>query len=401
MRKKYIIILIFVHIFVMLGLLITVILSGRDYDTLLLMDDGYYEMAENIVKGELKSNFYGFGYSFILTVLNIFPKFFHPFVRLFISIMFTSGTILLIFRIFRDYFTDKEIFIGGLFFVINPLYVHWMFKSRVETPLVLLLGLIILYAQYFLIRKKYRYLLITSLFLAISVFTKPVFMLLPFFVVFLSLCRKSKGILILGIILMVFSMTSFFVTKRLIRPRGGREYYGVYSIVGSAFYVDAIIRNHDFRTQYMNINDEHGNSIRNPRLVPGDEWIANFERRYKNNNAILMSLRLAYEKPGMVIQQLIANPFLVFSLSSTEVETFSHLITNFCIMILAIYGIVRIKNKSDILYTHLAAVFSVYVLLILVHSRGPYFIPIIPYLFVFAGKPVNNLISAIGSKIGK
>lgn len=395
MRKKYILILIFVHIFVMLGLLITVILSGKDYDTLLLMDDGYYEMAGNITKGKLDSNFYGFGYPFVLTILYLFPRFLHPFVRLLISMTLTSGTILLLFKIFSNYFTDREIFVGALFFVVNPLYVHWMFKSRVEAPLVLLLGLIILYSQYFLSKEKYRHLLIAAVFSAISVFTKPVFMLQPFIVGFLSLILRSKRIFILSIAIMIVCLLSFYGTKRLIRPRGDREYYGIYSIVGSAFYVDAIIRNQDFRTQYMFVTDENGNSIRNPRLVPGDEWMVDYERKYKNLNPILMSVKLAYEKPNMVIQQLIANLFLAFSLSGTEVETIFHLIINFCLMILSIFGIVRIKNKSDILYTHLAMVFSVYVLLILVHSRGSYFIPMIPYLFTFAGKPLNHIISAL------
>ena len=397
-KKKYLLTLILIFTLINLGLLATVVILGMDYRELLLMDDGYYEMAGNIVKGKFQSDFYGFGYPLILTVLYLFPKFLHPFLRLFISMLFTLGTILFVFKIFENYFEIKEIFWGCVAFIVNPLYVHWMFKSRVDAPLVLLLGLIIFCSQRYFSQKKIQYIVSASFFLAISVFTKPVFMLLPFFVVFLSLFLKSKRVFILGITLMLFSMMSFLATKRLIHTSGGREYYEVYSIVGSAFYVDAIIRDQDFRTQYMYIKDENGNSIRNPHLVPGDEWIADYEKKYKNRNAILMSLRLAYEKPGMVIQQLIVNPFLAFSLSSTEVETFFHLIINSCLLILAINGIARIKDKSDILYTHLAMVLSVYALLILVHSRGPYFIPIIPYLFTFAGKPLNHLVQRLKGK---
>jgi hypothetical protein len=210
---------------------------------------------------------------------------------------------------------------------------------------------------------------------------------------------RSKRVFVLSITLVVISVATFLGTRELVNnPQKDVEYYQVPSIVGSAFYVDAIIRNRDFKTQYMYIENEEGDTIRNPKLAPADEWMMNYEKKYGNDSSVMMSLRLATEKPGMVIQQLIVNPFLAFSLSSTESETFLHLVVNLFSMILAIYGITKVGGKSGILYVHLAIVFSVYALLVLIHSRGPYFLPIIPYLFVFAGKPIRRILSVIQFK---
>ena len=398
-RNKYIAILISAHVLIMLALLVIVILLGVDFHKLLLRDDGYYDTAGLLVKGQPPNSLYGLGYPCLLTVLYLFPVFMHPFLRLLISVLFTCGAIVIVFKIFEKYFTHKEIFWGGLVLVLNPLYLHWMFRSRVEAPLVLLLGLIIFYSQRYLHERRFFDLLFALAFMAISIFTKPVFMLIPFFLACLSLILRSNRVLILSITLAVVSVVAFVGTKKLVDNRQKDvDYYQVPSIVGSAFYVDAIVRNRDFKTQYMYIENEQGDTIRNPRLTPGDDWMMNYEKKYGNRNPIMMSLRFATEKPGMVIQQLIVNPFLAFSLSSTESETFLHLVVNLCLMILAILNIAKIRCKSRVLYVHLAIVFSLYALLVLIHSRGPYFLPIIPYLFVFTGRPLRSMVSVIQSK---
>jgi len=348
-KNKYLVILISMHLLIMLTLLAIIISLGVDYHKLLLMDDGYYDTAGLLVKGEGPNSLYGLGYPTLLTALYLFPVFVHPFLRLLISVLFTCGTIAIVFKIFENYLTPKEIFWGGIFLVLNPLYIHWMFRSRPEAPLVLLLGLIIFYSQRFLQDKRFFNLLLASVFLAIGIFTKPVFMLAPFFLVCLSLILKSKRVFVLSITLIVVSVVAFLGTKKLVNNRQkDAEYYQVPSIVGSAFYVDAIVRNRDFKTQYMYIENEEGDTIRNPRLAPGDEWVMNYEKKYGNRSSIMMGLRLASEKPGMVIQQFIANPFMAFSLSSTEYETFLHLVVNLCSMILAIIGIAKVGDKSGI-----------------------------------------------------
>ena len=401
-RTRYIIALILIHTLVMLGILTVVIILGVDYHELLLLDDGYYAMAGDIVKGKLNSDFYGFGYSCVLTWLFMFPQPFHPFLRLLTSILFTCGTILLVYRIFSNYFKNNEIFWGVLISISNPLYVHWMFKSRVEAPLVFLLGLVILFSQNYLRERKYHHLLFASLFLAISVATKPVLMLIPYSLLIVSLLLKSKRIFILAIVFAVVSIGAFWGTKRLIKgSTSGREYYKVYSIVNSAFYVDAIIRYRDFKTQYLHVEDEYGNMIRNPHYVNGDKWVKEYEERYKSLSPVLMSLRFIYEKPGLVLQLLFANTFLVFSLSSSEFETLMHFVVNCTIIIFAIYGMVKVKNKSGAFFIHLAILLAIYALLVLIHSRGPYFTPIIPYLFAFAGRPLNNFVSLITAAVRK
>ena len=198
-RSRYILTLILIHTIIILGILVYVIASGADYHKILLIDDGYYKSAGEIVRGESLSTWFGLGWPLMLTVVYLFPVSLHPFLRLLISLLFTYGTIVLVFKIFKHYFTDKEIFLGGLFFVANPLYVHWMFKSRIEAPLILLLGLIIFCSQLYLLESKIRYPLLASLFLAISVFTKPVFMLISLFVavisyIILSMIRSSPTI---------------------------------------------------------------------------------------------------------------------------------------------------------------------------------------------------------------
>jgi hypothetical protein len=275
-----------------------------------------------------------------------------------------------------------------------------MFKSRVEAPLVLLLGVLILASQRFVLLRKIRYLVVSALFMAFCVFTKPVVMLIPGFVSLAAPIMKSKRVLLLGMILGISSVLTFAGTRYLINLSGrDRDYYAIHGVVGSAFYVDAIVRNKDFKSQYMFVKDDNGDKIRNPVLAPGDQWIADYQRRYGNNSEVLMSVRFVYEKPWMFAQQLFFNPFLAFSLSCTKRETFMHFVINLSLMVLAVMGIRGISDKNDLLYIHLVIVFSVYFLLILVHSRGPYFIPLVPYLFVFAGKPILSLYTRIKSVI--
>jgi hypothetical protein len=200
----------------------------------------------------------------------------------------------------------------------------------------------------------------------------------------------------LSLLLVFVSIGSFYGSKKIVHnPERKNDYYQVYSIVNSAFYVDAVVRNLDFRTQYMNIRDDNGEYIRNPRLMPGDEWKEQHQQKYGNQNPVLMSLRLAYEKPLLVLQQMVFNPFFAFCLSSTEGQTLFHFVVNFSLLLLALLGIVKIGDKSLALSMHLCIVLSVYVVLIMIHSRAPYFLPVIPYLLVFSGKPINRNLSQL------
>jgi|GEM_PF-5975329 len=400
LRRRMIVGLIVIHTVVILGLLCIVISVGKCYEKILLTDDGYYKAAGYIVNGINPNTMYGLGYPMILTILHIFPEGWQPFIRVLISLIFTSITVVLLFRIFGNYFTDKEIFLGGLVFVLNPLYVHWMFKSRVEAPLVLLLGIIIMSYQGYLRENKPKYIVYLCIAMAYSIFTKPVFMLVPFFALLLAVLAKRPKLISLSLICAFISIVTFQFAKNVPHKRpSGRNYYRIYSIVSSSFYVNAIIRNCDFKTQPMFIEDEKGSLVRNPRLVPGDKWKEYYKSKYKNDNAILVSLRFAYEQPGLVIQQLLVNPFLVLSLSHTEYETLFHFIANLFFLALAIYGVAKVTSKSITLYVHLVIVFAVYLVLVLVHSRSPYFIPIIPYLFVFAGRPISTLVRKTKARI--
>ena len=88
-KNKYIIIPILINILILLGLLAVVIISGADYHKILLMGDSYYDIAKDFFYGDtLLHKFRGPILPLIYSILFVFPQSIHPFVRLFISMIF-------------------------------------------------------------------------------------------------------------------------------------------------------------------------------------------------------------------------------------------------------------------------------------------------------------------------
>lgn len=395
-ERKIFWILSVIHITVMIALLIGVVLSGMDYNNLLLIDDGYYDIAGRIVDGRWEENWVGLGYPLILTILYILPVFLHPFIRLGISILITIFTLKVLFKITDLYnFSIKEKFWGGLIFILNPLYLHWMFKSRVEAPLVLFLGLFILYSLLYYRSLEIKHLLLAMLFMVLGIFTKPIFMLAPTLIIVSFIFIKKRGIFYLGFAAFIISISSFYAMKNISdnsELEDNDQYYQVPSIVSTSFYVNSILSNRDFKSQYRFI-EKDSLIVRNTRFIVLDRYYETYEEKYGNLEPIKMSIRFIADRPGMVLKAVLANVFFAYSLSGSELETLGHFLINTIFILIAFLGLLRVKEShKHELFIQLSIIISIWLLLVLVHSRAPYFIPIIPYLFVFGGIKVNSII---------
>ena len=79
-KNKYLYLVIIIHVFIILGLLVFIVISGLPYYEFMLRGDSYYEIAEKFVHGgTLLHTFRGPIVPAIYSILFIFPCFSHHF----------------------------------------------------------------------------------------------------------------------------------------------------------------------------------------------------------------------------------------------------------------------------------------------------------------------------------
>lgn len=400
-KNKTIFLLLVIHAIVILLILTGLILTGIDYKELILRDDGYYNIAKNFVHGD-SSLFHKFReplLPLIFSILFIFPDSLHPFIRLLITLIFSLGVIIITYKITKDYLKIKQFFWGSLLFILNPVYIHWTFKSAPEIYLCFLLGLFIYNILRYIKTKKIGYILCALLSFFLSFFIKPVFLFIPILMfIFGLIFIKSKKIIIVSIICLILGFVGYKTQDRITKinyglniPKIERKYDYVHKVflISQSYWTDYVVKTKQLRFSFINkytIAYKDDKSLE--EYTKG--WIDDFYKKYPDKGLIFMNLYFIYKEPLLVLQKLILSPFFYFSMSSRTYETFIKLFVSIVSLILSIIGIKKIFNvikwqgRKEILL--ILSIVLGYIILHLVsgcHNR--YSLPVLPYLYVWGG----------------
>ncbi len=390
-----------IHLFTILGLLVFFIISGAPYQEFTLRGDSYYEIAEKYVQGStIWHKFRGPIVPAVYTILFIFPKSMHPFLRLIISLIFSIGVILILHRITKDYISEKQFFAGALIFVCNPVYNHWMFRPYPEIFLAFFLGLFILFiVKYF---KTYRinYLIYSSIILFISFFIKPVFLFIPIFLLLASLLIKSRKLVISSLILVIIVLVAFIaqdeLTKRrydpnLSRFERKREYQHKVLLITTSYWTDYVLKTKQFYKPTLEgyrIDYKDGKSL----VEYKDDWIRAYFQKYPNSNLVFMNLYFIHNEPWLVLQKLLMSPLFYFAISARTSETFIKLGFSVFSLILSVIGLKTLLKNSEYkkeIIIIISIVVGFIALHLVTHAMNRYSFPILPYLYIWGGIPLS------------
>lgn len=410
-KNKILITLILLHVFIIIvGVLSIIILPGWDYNDILLRDDGYYDIAKGFVNGgSLLHRSVGPVLPLIFSVIHIFPPFLHPFIRLLIALSFSIGTIIILYNITKDYITEKQFFWGSLFFIFNPIYNHFILKSTPEIYLAFCLGLFI-----FLLLKYYKtgtikYLMYSMFIFILSVLLKPVFLLIPFLLLFSTIFTKSKKVLFTSIIFIFLSISGYLLFDKItdvkyennIEKTLKNPYDVARLFITDTFWTDYVIKTKRFHNGNIKRyqpnshkkNYNFGGSI--DEMKTATKWMKNFFNKYPNRNSLFMILYFIYDKPFLVLQKLLVSPILFFSMSSRPVETCIMLIVSGFSIFFSILGIRTIMKNSKIkkeILLIISTIIGFSSIFFISISYVRYSLPILPFLYVWSGIPISNKI---------
>lgn len=404
-KNKTIFLLFSIHGIVMLCIMAGLMLAGVDYKELLIRDDGYYNIAKGFIHGDasLFHRFRGPLLPLLFSSMFIFPEALHPFIRLIITLLTSLGIIIILYEITKNYLNTKQFFWGSLLFILNPVYIHWTFKSAPEIYLCFLLGLFIYFILQYYETSKMKYILYGLLVYFLSFFIKPVFLFIPIFMFIFGLLAKSKNIVIVSVIFCVIGIGGYKIQGNITAinynenipksERGCDIIYKTY-LISESFLTDYMIKTKQFRFQFIN---EYTIPYKdNKSYVEYTKyWIEQFYNKYPNNGLVFMNLYFIYTEPLLVLQKLAVSPFLYFSMSSRTYETFVKLFISIIFIILSIIGVKKIfvatkpQEHKEILLI-LSIVLGYIALHLVSGSHNRYSLPILPYLYVWGGAVFNK-----------
>jgi hypothetical protein len=414
-EKKFLFIIISLHVFIIiLGLLSIIILSGKDYNNILLMDDGYYYFANRFITGgSLFHNPIGPGLPLIYSAIFAFPRFLHPFIRLLISLSFSIGTLIILWHITKDYISGTQFFWGSLLVIFNPIYNHWILKSSPEIDLAFFLGLLILLLLKYYKTGAVKYFIYSIFVFFLSIFLKPIFLLIPFLLLLSTIFTKSKKIFVVSIMFILFSFGGYTIFYKITYKTDAQYVgnikkrvlpYGSTELIWAAFLTDYIIKTRrlhkgtivKYKTNpYTKKSDIYnfGGYFYDVYNKTARIWVENFFKKYPDSSVLFMNFYFIYNKPLLVLQKLVVSPILFFSLTSRPAETCIMLTVSFFSLLFSILGIrtrlkiAKLKNEIILICFIIIGFSSLY---FISHSIGRYSLPILPYLYVWGGIPISK-----------
>ena len=413
MKNRYVLIPILINIAILLILLAVVIASGASYQNMLLRADSYYTIADEFAHGgSLLHKFRGPVLPLVFSMLFIFPYGMHPFIRLLLSIIVSAGTITVLYNLTKKYITGREFLFGSLIFIFNPVYVHWTFRPFPEIYLALVLGIFIFSVIRYYRESHIGYLCIAVLSFILSFFIKPVFVFIPFFLLFAALLIKSKKIAAVSVLLLILGILTYVAqdefTKVGYEADASRidktyEYAHKTLLISESYWVDYVVRTRQLfkpTLEEYQIEYKDGKSFQEY----AQDWFRDFYQKYPKANYISMNLYFIYKEPFLFLQKLILSPFFFFSMSARTSETIMKLAVSILSVILAIIGLNAALRMSKYKKEIILIVFVLigYASLHLVtHAMNRYSLPILPYLYVWGGIPLVKSIDWVLSFVKK
>lgn len=387
------------HSFFLILLIIFVKLIFHVPDYFFLKDDWAYVVGKDFFEGRA-SLFHQSGppgFPALLSLFNFLPVFIHPYLRILISEILTLLNIYLAYKIFSNILPREAIFWGLIIALFNPLYLWWAcLKTGGEIFIVTFLGLVI-FASFKLINHRlWFHSSILLIVILISLFVKPVLFLIPFFLAIYFLLYRKYKIVIASTLIFLISLFSMNIVMEVSKPLKGLSYGVINFMVDPIFtkvllntgklgyYADGIIqedqKSDNFGYEFSQLKNKY-------------ESIDNTD----STNQIMIDF--IKHNIGTVLLSKLLNPLYFISLSNTTVTTISLFLINVSILFLSALNIKRLKRYYPQQITLLIFIFlGYYFVYFLVHALARYSIPILFYISVFCGRSINNWISKVRLK---
>jgi len=405
--RKYITVLIIIHVAVMLSLLLVAVNFGpsvetvkKDAKTLLLTDDGYYRLAGEFVGGgSLLHNRIGPGIPLIYSTIYLFPERYHSYVRLGLAVLFNIGTIMILWMISRNFLSIKEYFVGSLFIILNPVFMHWTFKSAPDSYLAFFIVLF----TFFLLRSydkdhPYMNFFIASVILLCSIFIRPSVLLIPPVLILFGIFMRNKKLLshaflLFGVCIIGFSINAKICSANYENKAVGYT-TGVGSFIRNTYLLDNIIRTGRFDKGLKENPDVNVQVLANNMY---DAWEENYFKDNPKSGGIRTLANFIIDNPGLVLRKIYLNPVFVFTLAARQAESYFNLFVTIISLVFTFLGIHY--TTKDTKFWIIAGIIVGYLLLfIIVHAYCRYSVGVLPLLYVFAGKGLLETVESIRKK---
>jgi 4-amino-4-deoxy-L-arabinose transferase-like glycosyltransferase len=395
--KRYISILVIIHIAIMLSLLLVAANFGpstktveRDVRTLLLVDDGYYRLAGEFVDGgSLLHNRIGPGVPLIYSTIYLFPERYHPYVRLALAVLFNIGTIIVLWLISRNFLSAKEYFVGSLFVILNPVFIHWTFKSTPDSYLAFFVALF----AFFLLRSydnKHDYMnfFFASVILLCSIFIRPSVLFIPPALILVGIFMRNKKLLIHAFLLLCVCIIGFSINGKICSANYENKAVGyttgVSSFMHNAYLLDTIVRTGKIEKGLKN-NKTSRMNIQQRANFENKKWQDDYLKKHPDAGSLQVLWAFTIDNPTLVLRKLYLNPIFIFTLAARHVEFYCNLVIVLITLLFVVVGMYYIPKNTK--FWIIAGVISGYLLLfIIVHAYNRYSVAVLPILYVFAGK---------------
>jgi hypothetical protein len=405
-KLRYLIIINFILI---TSIVIAAKIFGYDLTKLLLVsDDGYFKLSKSLFEGEsIMPNILGPGIPIIYYVIHFFPDTFHPFIRLFISFLFSTGIIIIVHYSLIEYLNKKEIFLGSLLFIFNPVYVQWTIKSCPEIFIGFFLALFIFFLLKTLKTNNLVYFVILCLIFFLSFFIKPVLLLVPFPLLIYSVYLKYKQFITFSLILLIVGVSGFF-TYNLNTPKvnsqeraEGKYQYGEYANITHTLWINYVIKTKQFYKNSIKpykVYDDLEQYFPQEQVwlyegfngewefeYAAERYVIQYYKKNPQGNVIGLNIRFILDYPGLFIQKLIFSP--LFFLGMSAHGTFVKLLCNLFFITLGILSLrkcINNINKKE-LVSMVGVVVGYSILYLMLYSFDRYALPVLPWLIVWSG----------------
>jgi len=387
---------------------------GYDFKELLMSDDGYILLSKKLYNGEsIMTSILGPGIPIIYYAINFFPESLQPFIRLFISLLFSTGIIIIVHYSILPYLNKKKIFIGSLFFIFNPVYVQWTIKNCPEIFVGFFLALFIFFLLKTIRTNKLLYFILTSFVLFISFFIKPVFLLVPLPLIIYYILLRDKRLIIFSIVLLIVGGLGFY-TYNLNAPKWNskdnpelRYSYGQHANIAHTLWINYVIKTKQFYKNSIRpyvVYDDLENYFPDKHiwLYEGfngetefqyaiERYAAYYYKENPQGTAIGMDINFILDYPGLFLQKLIFSPFFFLGISAHG--TIIKLIYNLFFITIGIVSLmkcIKTRNKKEIL-SIITVVIGYSLVYLTLYSYDRYSLPILPWLIVWSGYYISHV----------
>ncbi|MFW5803604.1 MAG: hypothetical protein ACOCWG_00060 [bacterium] len=384
---------------------------GMDTEHLLLMDDGYYGLAKSFVQGDsLLHKFRGPALPLIYAPMFLFPKALHPYLRLVLTSFIVYLILFFLKKITKDMLTDRQFLWGCMPVIVNPIWIHWTFKTSLEIYLCLLLIIFTYFQIEYFKTSKIKYFLISLIPFIISFFFKPVFIFIPVFIMIYSLVYfRNKNFIFTSIIAIIIGLTSYVIQDKITKYEYNDKALTTYErrahyihksfLIQDSFWTDYVLKTGQFhKWSVIPYREKYRNGKGFYEYY--QDWLKTFFNQYPNANMFFLNYYFFKNNPGLVIKKLLVSPIFFLGMSARPLESYVKLIFNIFILGLSFIGLKKLftlvskkQQLSIILIIYIVLAYST--LHFLTHSINRYFLPVMPLTIIWSGYIIDKIMNRL------